>query len=88
MGERPHEVRWVPPPVVTRLRPRWMTFLSSLLGRIAAALPAERRVLARRGWEGEKVGHSEQPAIDFKREKQAGIRESSDQAYIWWCTFI
>jgi len=34
-------------------------FASSL----AAALPAERRVLARRGWAGEKSGLSEQPAV-------------------------
>jgi hypothetical protein len=29
---------------------------------LLAALPAERRVLARRGWAGEKVGHFEHPA--------------------------
>jgi hypothetical protein len=29
---------------------------------LAAALPTERRVLARRGWVGEKSGHFEEPA--------------------------
>jgi len=38
-------------------------FASSL----AAALPAERRVLARRGWAGEKSGLSEQPAMAMAR---------------------
>ena len=33
-----------------------------LAASLAAALPAERRVLARRGWAGEKSGHFEHPA--------------------------
>ncbi len=33
-----------------------------LASSLAAALPAERRVSARRGWAGEKSGLSEQPA--------------------------
>jgi len=33
-----------------------------LASSLAAALPAERRVLARRGWAGEKSGHFEHPA--------------------------
>ena len=37
---------------------RRVRFASSL----TAALPAERRVLARRGWAGEKAGLFEQPA--------------------------
>jgi hypothetical protein len=35
----------------------------------AAALPAERRVLARRGWAGEKSGLSEQPARTLERPR-------------------
>jgi hypothetical protein len=34
---------------------------------LAAALPAERSVLARRGWAGEKSGLFEQPAGGFSR---------------------
>jgi|CXWL01.1.fsa_nt_gi hypothetical protein len=30
---------------------------------LAAALPAERRVSARRGWAGENGGHFEHPAV-------------------------
>ncbi len=41
-----------------RKRGTWKNYLWSL----AAALPAEWRVLARRGWAGEKSGLSEQPA--------------------------
>jgi hypothetical protein len=37
----------------------WKNYLWSL----AAALPAERCVLARRGWAGEKAGLSEHPAM-------------------------
>src|SRR6059036_1088021 len=36
-----------------------------LASSLAAALPAERRVLARRGWAGEKSGHFEHPAGDL-----------------------
>ena len=32
----------------------------------AAALPAERRVLARRGWEGERAGIFEHPASEVE----------------------
>ena len=32
---------------------------------LPAALPVERRVLARRGWAGEKPGHFEHPAGAF-----------------------
>jgi hypothetical protein len=43
------------------VRPRGYASGSSL----AAALPAERRVLARRGWAGEKSGLFEHPAKVF-----------------------
>ena len=37
-----------------------------------AALPAERRVLARRGWAGEKSGLFEHPVADItKKEREA-----------------
>ena len=34
-----------------------------LVSSLAAALPAERRVSARRGWAGENSGHFEHPAV-------------------------
>ena len=42
-----------------------------------AALPAERRVLARRGWAGEKAGLFEHPAWNFPVILDMRIREVS-----------
>ena len=47
--------------------PRWTRAVGIIpstppKGQLAAALPAERRVLARRGWAGEKSGPFEHPA--------------------------
>jgi hypothetical protein len=61
-----------------------MTFLSSLLGRIAASLPAERRVLARRGWVGEIAGLSEQPATKLEKSKE----DLKTEPNIQWETVI
>jgi hypothetical protein len=57
-----------------------------------AALPAERRVLARRGWAGEKPGLSEQPAghltsvSDLRGSVLSGVGNSFVNRLLdgWW----
>ena len=53
---------------------------------LAAALPAERRVLARRGWAGEKSGLFEHPAGVFSRcAAHTGHRRSYIQKFPSLC---
>src|SRR3989442_10014506 len=87
---RPRRAKTRPFPCVVLASLRGSTYRSvRLASSLAAALPAERRVSARRGWAGEKSGLFEHPArrsplLLNVRAIEFPPRHNSFSAASWW----